>query len=441
MTRQSEKSGPDPSLRYPWYVVFILILVFITAFLDRQILSLLVNPIRAEIGITDFQIGLLQGLAFALFYSICILPAGWMVDRYNRRNLLVAGVFIWSLMTVACGMADNFTELFLARMGVGIGEAVLHPVAYSLICDYFPRKKWPAAIGVYSVGGGIGAGLAYVFGAAAATVTVKMGAGVDWPVVGHVAPWQMPFFVVGVPGLLVAGLCLTIAEPIRGAHEAVAQVAVRLSRFFRERWRLSICYIFGIGLLNAISYANFAWIPTYFERIHGWHTTRTAVILGIILLTFGTAGILAGGFGAAHLTRRYRDATLRLAMAISLLLAPLCVLAALVPNPWVALALYVPVFFFMTSFVSLGPTTIQLVTPAPMRGRVTAFALLGTNILAISLGPASVASVTDFVFRDDAMIHASLAISGGGLAVLSAIFLWLGLGPYRRALDASPPAT
>jgi len=128
-------------------------------------------------------------------------------------------------------------------------------------------------------------------------------------------------------------------------------------------------------------------------------------------------------------------------MAISVLLAPLCVLAALVPNPWVSLAIYVPVFYLMTSFVALGPTTIQLVTPAPMRGRVTAFALLGTNILAISLGPASVASVTDFVFRDDAMIHVSLAISGGGLAVLSAIFLWLGLGPYRGALDAAPSAT
>ena len=148
MTAPPEEPVSKPPLRYAWDVIFILILAYITAFLDRQILSLLVEPIRADLGITDFQIGLLQGFAFALFYSICILPAGWMVDRFNRRNLLVVGIFIWSLMTVACGMSDNFTELFLARMGVGIGEAVLNPVAFSLICDYFPRKKWSAAIGV-----------------------------------------------------------------------------------------------------------------------------------------------------------------------------------------------------------------------------------------------------------------------------------------------------
>lgn len=429
-----ETEASSTSLRYAWYVVFILILAYITSFLDRQILSLLVDPIRQDLGITDFQIGLLQGFAFALFYSLCILPAGWLTDRYNRRNLLVAGIFIWSLMTVACGLAKNYEQLFLARMGVGIGEAVLNPVAYSLICDYFPRRKWPAAIGVYSIGGAIGAGLAYVFGAGAASVTSALGTGEVWPLIGEVAAWQVPFLLVGAPGLIVALLCMTIAEPARGATDAVLHTSVRLWQFFRERWQLGVCYVFGIGLLNAISYANFSWIPAYFYRVHGWPTSRTAIYLGIMMLTFGTAGILSGGYGAMYLQRWFSDATLRLAMITSILLGPLCIAAALVANPWLSLALYAPVFYLMTSFVSLGPTSIQFVTPSQLRGRVTAFAMLGTNMLAISIGPASVAFVTDYVYQDDSMIDKSLAVAGAGLAVLASLFLWLGLSPYRSAL-------
>ncbi len=416
-------------------MVFILILAYITAFLDRLILSLLVDPIREDLNISDFQIGLLQGFAFALFYSLCILPAGWLIDRYNRRNLLLAGIFIWSMMTIACGLSKNFEQLFLARMGVGIGEAVLNPVAYSLICDYFPKKKWPAAIGVYSVGGAIGAGLAYMFGAAAATVTLTMGAGQEFPIVGYVAAWQAPFIIVGAPGLIVVLLCMTIAEPIRGIQEAIRTTGEKLLPFFRERWRLCICYCLGIGLLNAFSYANFSWIPTYFDRIHGWPTNETAIYLGILMLTFGTAGILSGGYGAIYLQKYFRDSTLRLAMFTAILLGPLSVTAALISNPWISLALYAPVFYFMTAFVSLGPTSIQLVTPTEFRGRVTAFALLGTNILAISIGPVSVATVTDYLFHDDMMVHKSLAIAAGGLALFSALFLYLGLKPYRRALD------
>ncbi|MFV0277025.1 MAG: MFS transporter [Parahaliea sp.] len=423
--------------RYSWVVVLVLVLVFVTAFLDRQILSLLVDPIRVDLNISDSQVGLLQGFAFALFYSFCILPAGWLCDRYNRRNLLIAGVFLWTLMTIACGLAETYTQLFLARMGVGIGEAVLSPVAYSIICDYFPRRRWPFAIGVYSIGGALGAGLAYIFGAGATSAAMSVGDTLAVPVFGELRSWQLPFIIVGVPGLAVVFLCFVIREPARALRTTVLEAPVKLCRFFGDRVRLSICYCLGIGLLNAISYANFSWIPTYFRRVHGWETSTTAIYLGVIMLVFGTAGTFSGGMVAMWLQRKYQDATLRLAMWINILLGPLCILAALVPNPWVSLLLYAPVTYIMTSFVSLGPTSIQLVSPPYLRGQVTAFGLLGVNILAISLGPSSVALLTDVVYRDDTMIAYSLATAGGGLAATSTLFLWLALPAYRRSLLAA----
>ncbi|MGH9937465.1 MAG: MFS transporter, partial [Blastocatellia bacterium] len=204
----------ESSLKYAWYVVFVLMVCLTLSFIDRQILSLLVGPIKRDLGISDTRIGLLQGLAFALFYTLMGLPVGWLVDRYSRRTIIAAGVFFWSLMTALCAVAGNFWSLFAARLGVGVGEATLGPAAMSLTSDYFPKEKLGGALSVYAMGIFIGSGLALIVGGTVVSAVAGMPA-VTLPIIGEIASWRLTFLIVGAPGLLVGLLVYTVREPLR----------------------------------------------------------------------------------------------------------------------------------------------------------------------------------------------------------------------------------
>ena len=212
-TADTGKSG-YPSPVYSWYVVVVLTVAYMFSFLDRQILALLIEPIRQDLEITDFQISLLLGLAFGIFYTALGIPIGRLADRRSRRGIIAVGVTIWCLMTAACGLARNFSQLFLARIGVGVGEATLNPSAYSLISDYFPRQRRGRAISFYNMGVSLGAGVAMVVGGqiiAFAFDTPR----VTLPIVGELYAWQLVFLLVGLPGLLIAALMITVREPER----------------------------------------------------------------------------------------------------------------------------------------------------------------------------------------------------------------------------------
>ena len=207
-------TAPWPSPLRAWYAVAVLVLAFVFSFVDRIVIALLVEPIKADLGISDFGIGLLQGFAFALFYALLGIPIGRLSDRVSRRGIIATGIAIWSLMTAACGLARSFFGLFLARVGVGVGEATLSPAAYSMISDYFPREQLGRALGVYQSGALLGAGIAFLVGGAAVQM-LSVYDGQVLPVLGEVRMWQLAFFVVGLPGLLVALLMLTVKEPAR----------------------------------------------------------------------------------------------------------------------------------------------------------------------------------------------------------------------------------
>src|SRR5262245_37061055 len=194
------KSDSPTSLRYAWYVAIVLMLCNTLSFIDRQILGLLVTPIKAELGISDTSIGLLQGLAFGIFYTLLGIPMGRIVDNGNRRNLVAAGIFCWSLMTALCATARGFWTLFAARMGVGVGEATLSPSAFSLLSDYFPKERLGTALSVFSMGIFVGSGLALIIGGL---------------VIGAVGSWRLTFLIVGLPGLLATLLVFTLKEPLR----------------------------------------------------------------------------------------------------------------------------------------------------------------------------------------------------------------------------------
>src|SRR5690606_3560228 len=292
-----------------WAALGVLMLAYTVSFIDRTLLSLLIPPIQRDLGISDTEASLLAGLAFAVFYTVMGIPLGRLADRWHRRNLIALGISLWCLMTAACGLARNFWQLFAARVGVGIGEASLSPAAYSLIADLFPRHLLGRAIAIYSIGLPAGWGLALLFGGAVVGWVGDLGR-MPLPAGGERAPWQLTFVMVGSRGILVALPLLLVREPERRDRSAPASGAEAgagagaLLPFLRHNRRVLLHHFTGLSLLVVIVYGSNAWIPTFFIRSHGWSATDIGYAFGLVFLTCGTAGLLAGGQLADRWWRR-----------------------------------------------------------------------------------------------------------------------------------------
>lgn len=436
---------PYPSIRYAWYVVGVLTLVYVFSFIDRQILNLLVRPIRRDLAITDTQMSLLMGFSFAVFYTFFGIVLGRLADSRSRRGLIAAGFVAWSVLTAACGLARSFWQMLLLRMGVGVGEAALSPAAYSLITDYFPRRRLATAISVYSMGIYIGSGLALVAGGSVARFAMAQDA---WqlPIVGPTRPWQVIFFIVGLPGILLALLMYTIREPARRGTRLVRtaegklkamQVPMReVYRYILENKSTFICHNVGFALISFSNYGSNAWIPTFFHRTHGWHESTAGIVYGSIVAVFGTLGIVAGGWFADWLAERgYRDSSMRVGLFGSLLWFSTGILYPLVPDPNWAAALTAPAVFFTSAPFGVAAAAIQQMMPNAMRGQASAIYLFVVNLIGLGIGPTAVAMTTDFVFRDDSAVRYSLLIVATLAHLVSIALLWAGLKPFRHSLD------
>ena len=436
MRRDDEAGYPDP--RYAWYVVAVLCFGYLFAFVDRIIVGLLTPAIQADLKITDTQAGLLQGIAFALFYTVFGIPVGLMADRFNRKALLSVGMTVWSGMTALCGLASSFGVLFAARVGVGIGEATLNPCAASLIGDYFPPRTRPKAFGVYVMGTALGSALTYlagglVIGALQTYTTVPV------PLLGDLKPWQVTFLVVGLPGLIPALLFMaTVKEPTRldlgAARKGRASFAE--TRDFLSANRVTFfCQFAGVALLLMSVYGFVNWMPSYFLRVHGWSPARFSVQYGIFGGLTGILSALSAGWAASWLRRRGMvDGTLR-ACAIGCAGSALgATLAPLMPTPELSLALYVLTGFFLNYPSVLSLSAIAEVTPNEMRALVTSIYVLLTGLVSSGLGPIAVGFVTDRVFHDRQAIGLSLALVSAVTGGLGSVLVFAGLKAYRESL-------
>lgn len=434
----SKQSAPVayPPARQAWYAVGVLSVAYVFSFIDRQILSLLVAPIRRDLQISDTQISLLMGISFALFYTLFGFPIGRLADSRSRRNVITAGVFSWSLFTAACGLTGSFFQIFLMRMGVGAGEAALSPPAYSLISDCFPPHRRPLALSVYGAGMYVGAGLALIIGGIIVPFTVTGGT-ITLPLIGlAVYRWQLTFFLVGLPGLLVAALIRTIREPARREKHAAAAAPIgAVLAYIREHRATFAFHHLATALISFGNYSAAAWVPTSLVRTYGWSIGRAGLAFGCVVTVFSTLGILAGGWYCDHLLRRgYRDAHFRVGLTVTLLILPLVVLLPLMPTAELAIALLVPICFLSASMFGVAPAALQQVVPNEMRAQVSAMYLFAVNIVGLGAGPTVVALLTDRVFHDDNMLRYSLMIACTGAYLLSAILWRLGLGPFRRTV-------
>jgi MFS family permease len=426
---------------YAWFVVIVLTLAYTCSFIDRQILTLLIEPIRRDLHITDTQVSLLGGLAFSIFYTTLGIPIARLADQTHRRNLMAAGLAFWSIMTAACGLARSFWGLFAARVGVGVGEAALSPAAFSLLADYFPPRKVALAVSVYSMGLYFGAGLALMIGGSVVKA-VSNAPMHELPVVGEVFPWQLTFFIVAALGLPVLLLMFLIREPIRRAHRKAATTDAApsswraLRAFMRENVRTLVCHISAFTLFGVGINCYLFWSPSMMMRTHGWDAPQAGLVIGAMLFVLGTAGVYCGGWVADRLAAGgRRDAILRAALIGMLCGIPFLLVTPLLHDAQLATITLGGAVFFMAYPQGLPAAALQVITPNPLRAQMTAIYFFIGNLIASGLGPTIPALLSDYVFRDPAQLRYALFSVEAVVLPASILFLYFGLRPYGASVE------
>jgi MFS family permease len=408
--------------------------------LDRFIISLLVEPIKRDLGITDVQFGMLQGLAFALTFSLFGLVLGSFADRFSRRWVIYLGVSVWSFATAACGLAQQFWQLLMARVGVGVGEAALNPSATSMIADLFPRERLTSAIAIYSLGATVGSGCAYFFGGMVVDIVSHRDA-IVLPILGALRSWQAVFVIVGLPGLLFALLIFTVPEPIRrGLRNARQSISWGesyggLFKFINSRRRFFACHYLAFAFASAIVSGAGSWYPAHMGRTFGWSSSKIGLTLGITLTAAGLLSqVISGRAMDAMFRSGRRDAQFRWYAGSLALAAPIGVIATTSANPWIFLG-FIGVFLtLISSLNACAATALNLVTPNELRG--TGVAVWGTTsgLLGATTGPILIAMIADRFFGGPSGIGYGLATMMGICCPIAALLLVLGFRAMREAV-------
>jgi MFS family permease len=418
-----------------WYAVGVLMLANMSGAIDRQIFTSLVGPVKRDLGLSDTQVSLLMGFGFAVFFSVFGLAIGRLVDRRRRTVIVAVGAALWSLMTTITGLTKNYGQLLLARVGVGVGEATLAPAAVSIIADAFPRRRMGVAMSVYMIGTFFGSGVSYALGAWIVGARDATGF-VSLPIVGDVHPWQTVFFIIGLPGLLVTLLMLTVREPQRTAGERASEPVplAQVFAYLRRNSRTMLALCIGFTCSASVNWGVGAWLQAFFVRTHGWSLPQAGALQGALTMGLGPVGTLLGGWLVDHYTRRgVIDAPLRVGMIGAAGMIVFAGLYPTVPSATFAAALLVPVNICAALPWGAANTAIAEVMPSRLRGQGSALFQLIVG-LSGGIGPLAVALVTDKVFGDDAALRWSLmSCTLVGMTLTLAILAW-GRPAYRATV-------
>ncbi|HEY4213963.1 MAG TPA: MFS transporter [Steroidobacteraceae bacterium] len=420
-----------------WLVAGLLALASIVSQFDRTVVNLTVEPIKAAFSLDDTHFGLLQGVAFGIFYVLACVPIGRLADRYQRRRIIGWGLGLFSLFAMGSGLARSYIQLFLTRIGVGVGEASLTPAGLSMLSDLFPAERLGRPVGGFLMSAPVGQGLAFMIGGSLLQWLTTSDVLASGPF-STVAPWQAAFIIVGFPGLLLVPLFFTMREPARrGVGGAGALPVAEVVGIVRERARALIPMFAAFALVSLVSYAIFIWTPALFQRTYHWNSAQVGVAFGLVVMIFGTAGAYFGGWMSDRLARRgYLDAPLRVAAFGFVGCGVFGALAPLMPSAEGCLALLIPAVFLSNTPYACAGSSIQLVVPNRARAQVTALYITLTTLVGLGVGPLVVGLMTDHVFRNPADIRYSLAVVVGVPAPLMFVLLLTAWRPYRRLRGA-----
>lgn len=445
MTDLSTAIAPgSPGKLKAWYFVLLLALLSIVSYADRLILGILVDPIKAELQVNDTQMGFLLGLSFSFVYATLALVLANVADRHNRRNLIIAGVLVWSIMTSASAFSDGFWQLAICRLGVGVGEAALGPAALSIISDLFEKEHRHTPLSVFLAAGVIGGAGAYIIGGGAVLFVSQM-SDMALPIIGELSPWRLVFLCMGLPGILLGLLMLvTVSEPIRrNDANDVAEDSANVSDVFahlKERRGEYLPIFGGILLVQMMVYAVATWYASVLIRFYGLSLSSAGFAFGTVGLLFGTAGAVMGPYLVGVLERRgRRDGVLLAGLAAVGVAAPATVWAPVAPNVQLSLIALAVVMFSLSAASALAPLLPQLIAPNAMRARVTALYFFIANLIGLGLTPIIIGFINDAGLFGVSGIHEAVSSTAMILLPVSFIILFFGRKTLIR-LKASLPA-
>jgi MFS family permease len=409
----------------------VLVLSYIVAFLDRQIIALLVAPIQASLKLSDFQIALLQGPAFSLAFCIATLPVGVIVSRWSRRNVLICGVSFWSIGTVFCGLVDSFHMLFAARMIVGLGEATLAPAAYTLIADAFPRERIIRALSIFTMAGTLGVGMAFVAGSA----VIDLVNGLPLILPGY-ERWQEAFWFISLPGFMVVLLLLLLKEPPR--RETAQDSTASLRDAFALLWHRAGAFapvFLCSGLLGIVYFSGFAWYATHLVRVFEFAPSRAGYLLGTLYLCCCSLGTALGVSLSERLQRRgLPDApiiTVALLSAIALATGAYGSAGSL----YLSFGMLILHALALASFYGNLVAALQLITPPSLRGGVSAVFVLWSALVSQSVGTSIIGALSDTIFSGDrGGLGSSLSLLCIVCSAISMLIALFGRRRYRAAV-------
>ena len=401
--------GVAPTSLLRRYVLGILLVVYTFNFIDRQILSILLESIKKDLLLTDQALGFLAGFAFAAFYATLGIPMALWADRGNRRNLIAVALALWSAMTAACGLAQNFVHLALARVGVGIGEAGCSPPSHSIISDYYPAHQRATAIGIYALGIPFGVMFGLFVGGR----------------INELFGWRQAFFLVGLPGLALALLVrFTIPEPRRGLSDARADRGeqpgiLETLRFLRRRPAF-LHLSFGAALACFIGYGFIMWFPSFLIRSHHMKTSDVGLWLGLLIGVVGGLSMYVGGVLADRFSTRDTRWSAWIVTVANLIGLPFGVAAYLVDNPYWALVLFIPPVVAANFWQATTLAQAQSIVRLRMRAQTSAILLFIANIIGLGAGPWAIGAVSDLLaprYGADSLRYSLLGFSVIGLGV------------------------
>lgn len=391
---------------------------------------------KEDLGVGDTEIGWLYGV-FALFYAVAALPIATMADRKSRKHIIAIGIFLWSLMTIACGLTRNYWQILIARIGVGVGEATLSPSTTSLIGDYFPRRDIPLALSIFQTGPIIGTGLAFIIGG----VVLDLVEGADplvLPMIGALKPWQQTFVYVGLPGMFLAGFFLLIKEPVRRpsiVRQDDEPGDDTLTGFYKLHAKTILFHHLGFVSLVLTGYAFVFWSVSFLVRVHGIPASEASQNFGWIFVIFGPMGPLFTAWVAKKLSDRgHEDANITAGMIAGLLGIPAVLLIQVAPSAFWAYVFYAPALMMVNAPFGIAAGALPVITPPPLRARVAAVYML-TGAFGMMFGPPMAGAFNEFVFPGPDGVRYSMITMTTFFGVMGVIFLWFGRRHYAKSME------
>jgi MFS family permease len=415
---------------YGWYLVFVICCATILSYMDRGIINVLVSDLKHSLSLSEVEVSIIQGFSFSVTFALAGLLIGALVDRFDRRVIIVFGIASWCLMTVLCGMAQTFWQLFAARAGVGVGEACLLPAAYSMVSDGFAAARRGVPMAMVTTATAIGGTTAPLIGGG---ILMLLGQGelVSLPLLGATETWRVAFFVAASPSILVILLMLTLREPLRGKSHEISDSGSSYVGFLAREWRIFLPLYLAFACIFMLANATAAWAPTAMIRIHGFTASDAGVAVGIAMAPGGVLGTLLGGFLGDRLARRKRGSGRLRAWFGGTFPAVLGAVFFVIDGPaWLFLVGLFLVQLVAGVLTSMSYPALFEAIPPQFRGRSVAVYMLIGNIFGLGLGTTSVALLTERVFLDDNMVNVSMAWVTAVSAVASPLLIMIQLRGY-----------